>query len=285
MVLVPCVLSVNLRPTKILKLFKQQLMGYPLLAKAGLAALASGGAMWGRKKLGKHTRPKIRVNQRTRKNRARIQGAGVRQFSTIPSTVPRSQNRDFVYAYHGALNSSATQNVYGTEDYFKLNDIFDPAVGAAADQPLFYDQYAALYGRYRVYAATVEVRFMSLDTAVIAACAASIQPSASTTTLTAQTGAYVQEMPLTTTLNISPHGEHTWLMERKTFTMNYLEGESAYTHGDDYEAAFGASPAVTPYIRIAVANRGAAATISVVYNIRITYHTRIWNPLTAAQSL
>jgi len=255
-----------------------------LLSKA---ALASGGAMWAKRKLGagarSRTAPRMRMQQRGK--RARVQAAGVRQMSTIPCTIPRVINRDFVYAYHGNLVSSATQNIYGTEDYFKLNDIFDPAVGAAAAQPLYYDQYAALYGRYRVYAATVEVRWLSLDTVSITSCAAQVQPSSSTTTLTGNIGNYVAEMPLTSTCNISPGGEHTWLMEKKTYTMKFIEGESAYTHGDDYEAAINASPAVTPYVRVACANRGAAGAVGVNYNIRIVYHTRLWNPKTPAQSV
>lgn len=225
-----------------------------------------------------------KIKLRKTMTRAPKVSAGVRPLAFPRPTLPRGLNRDFTYCYHGAINTSTTQNVYGTENYFKLNDIYDPTVGAEASQPLYYTEYAALYRRYRVYAVTVEVRWMCTDSSNVICCATSIQPSGSLTTLTGQQTNYVQEMPLTEVIRMSPGGEHTWLVGPRRFTLANIEGESWYTRGDDYEALFGASPAVQPYVRVAAANRAGTTQVAAMYDIRITYHTHLFNPKTPAES-
>jgi len=61
------------------------------------------------------------------------------------------------WSYMTGLTTPAT-NTTGIITY-RLNSPYDPDAGAGGDQPKGYDQYAAIYGRYRVVRAFVELEF------------------------------------------------------------------------------------------------------------------------------
>jgi len=210
--------------------------------------------------------------------------AGYRNMTFNPPSFPRSTNASLTFSYLGPISTGTTQYTYGTENVFRLNDIFDPAVGAETLQPLYFDQYAAIWNRYRVMAATVEIRWTTPDTTHVTACAFKVGNSDDAVTIQGKTIRYVDAMQYADALVISPGGEHNFVHGPRTFYMNQIEGENWITKGDDYEAQVTASPATSPLLRIACAPVSSADDTSVYYRIWITYHVHFFDLKTPAES-
>lgn len=69
----------------------------------------------------------------------KYQGPGDRPLTFPASSFPRQRFVALTWTYNNNLSSSTTQHVCGTENVFKLNDVFDPAVGGESSQPQQYD--------------------------------------------------------------------------------------------------------------------------------------------------
>uniref|UniRef100_UPI0040486851 hypothetical protein n=1 Tax=Yoonia sp. TaxID=2212373 RepID=UPI0040486851 len=253
---------------------------------AGLLAGAAAGRYGFKRGWKSASKSKNQSKYRRRVGTKQAQNSGSKPWIFRPLTIARSEFRDFVYCYNGSLITAASRNIFGAEDSFKLNDPHDPAVGAAAERPLFWDQFVTLYGRYRVYNASVEIRFMTTNNSQIITCTAMYNDSTNATVLTAQRVDYALEMPNSNTRNMAPGGEHTYLIPAIKINLAKLEGEKWYSRGDSYEADTSSSPAVTPKLHIAVANGSDDGQYgSIFYQLRIVYHTRMFNPKIAAQGV
>lgn len=264
-------------------------MGWPFLAAAktagsiGAALAAAKGAFSGLRGRFKATRgAKRRVNPR--RANAPSNGAGVRQFAILRPTFPTSMNTVVYTTYDGALATATTAAIFGTEDVYKPTSCFDPIFGGASDQPLYWDQLAAIYNRYRVYAFRVDLRWYTEDNTHCLQAAMKVGNSDDQVTLATNTTKYVNSMPYTVVCRLSPYGEHTWLVDPQTFSMRQIEGEKYLTRGDDYQAQVNANPALVPYLRLAVANMTNTDQVTVRYSIRITHFVHMFERVTPAAS-
>lgn len=148
-------------------------LGVRLGAKAALTGAAFlGRRLW--KKSRAYTKTKLRKRSVARPS------AGMRPWVFPKLTMQRGVDKDFVFCFDGSLVTPTTQREFGVEDVFNMNSCFKPAVGGATGQPLYWDQYEALYQRYRVHACTVEVRWMKIDDATIVACSSKVGASEDT---------------------------------------------------------------------------------------------------------
>ena len=247
-------------------------------AKPALGSLLAVGAR-------AYTKYRMKGKRQAKVTRRPKTSAGMRPLAFPKLTMQRGIKKDFIFCFDGQLQTSAVAGVYGVEDVFKLNDPFDPAVGAATNQPLYWDQWTGLYSRYRVHSATVEVRWMTTDTANITACAIKIAPSDDGVTIAGKDTAFVAEMPLTNTVRISPGGEHTYLIGPRKLSMIQIEGENWYTRANDYMATTTASPAASPRLRLSVANLTGTTMLGAHYHVRITYHVHLFEPVTPPESV
>lgn len=252
-------------------------------AKPAFGALAAMGSRLAYRLKAK-TAARTKTTQKWQR-RPKWPSAGMRPMAFPKLTMARGLNKDFVFCFDGQLNTATTAGIYGVEDVFKLNDCFDPAVGGATNQPLYWDQYTALYSRYRVHSATVEIRWMTTDVVNITACTIKIAGSNDAVTIFGKGTAYIAEMPLSNTIRIAPGGEHTYLVGPRHTNMAFIEGEKWFTKADDYTALTSASPAATPRIRMAAANLTSATQLGTHYHIRITYHVHLFEPKTPNESV
>jgi hypothetical protein len=69
------------------------------------------------------------------------------------------------YAQFGTLVEGGAG--IGVNYTFRLNDVFDPDFSGTGQQPLGLDQYAQMYGRYRVHSFSYEVTFGSRSAAPV----------------------------------------------------------------------------------------------------------------------
>lgn len=253
------------------------------LAARGLP-YAAGAAAHAYRSWTKNRKGTKSFNRRARAPKLNISNGRIRPWPVLPKTLSAGVTKPMVFTYHGTLSSGGTQSVFGVSDSFKLNDIYHPAVGAATDQPLYYDQMAALYNKYRVMAASVRIRWMCADTTRIMTTAAKVSPAGTYLDLLSKSVEYTASMRNTNIIFMSPSGDHTGEMPRKYFSLKDLEGEKWITKGDDYEANINASPSSTPWLTLAVGNLSDTTSTSVQYLVEIVYYTHFFNPRTPSES-
>jgi hypothetical protein len=76
---------------------------------------------------------------------------------------------------YGQVVSLDLSTTGGAEHAFRLNSLFDPDFTGVGTQPVGFDQWSALYNRYRVHACKVHVEFISSGTTLGALCGVSIR--------------------------------------------------------------------------------------------------------------
>lgn len=79
--------------------------------------------------------------------------------------------------FHGTLLQEASAGT-GAFNQYRLNSLFDPDLSGTGKQPLGFDQYSTLYGRYRVLKAKVEVTLINRTDSSIGNYVAVVWPSA-----------------------------------------------------------------------------------------------------------
>lgn len=256
--------------------------GFKLGSKAlGVGAAALRRAL-SRSKAKNKSKSRGRVGNRAK----RVPQSNERNWIDRPLTIPSGKNMDFTYCLYSNMNTAdGTNNLYGTQHLFKMNDPFDPDSGAGALSCLYWDEMSALYLRYRVHACTVEVRWMTTNVTEVISCAVNISNSSSAVDLTGKTAAYVGEMPLTNVLQISPGGEHSFLVSSRRFDLAKIEGESWFTRSADYQALMTATPANGPKVRLAVSCvSNSVQQTGIYYQLRLIYHTHLFERKIPAQS-
>ncbi len=77
----------------------------------------------------------------------------------------------FGLAAHASLTSYT-----GSEYVFRLNSLYDPDLTGTGHQPYGFDQFAALYSRYKVDRVHIDVLFTTPGGSYDMACMCSIQP-------------------------------------------------------------------------------------------------------------
>lgn len=186
-----------------------------------------------------------------------------------------------VYGEYKAL-SLTTQGVI--QNYlYRLNSVFDPDYTGVGTQPYGRDQLAALYGRYRVVAASVFVTFRNRgdpDNGVMVA----IRPASNNTT--PSTEKQLIEDRLSQYRIISGlSGSRTMTTLRGYYPMSRIFGKpSAVLRSDDlFSAAIGTNPSHVAYLNVSLVSLNANSSPA-EFTIRIVYYT-IWSePLTVASS-
>jgi hypothetical protein len=149
--------------------------------------------------------------------------------------------------YFGTSISGATP---AHDQVYSLNSVYDPDVTGAGRQPRAFDQWAAMYSKYRVLAATVEATFSPALS--VGATVASFDVG-----LVPTTGAYASafvmadvplELPRATMRAVSEYGGPVTI--RQTFLPWQILGitKEQYMADDRYSAAISADPAVVAVV-------------------------------------
>ncbi len=79
-------------------------------------------------------------------------------FATVACPIPPRASVQLRYTDTISLTSSSVSARTSGDQYeFRLNSIYDPNYTATGHQPYMYDQFAALYGRYRVDRVRIQI--------------------------------------------------------------------------------------------------------------------------------
>lgn len=174
--------------------------------------------------------------------------------------------------------------VYGTEQIYRLNSLFDPDFSLGGTQPYGFDQLSELYKRYKVNAVTIqfEIYDPSVDGMLIGI---QVQPPGGTATVTGKNVDVIKEQPMSITRNISDSGSQR-LTVRQYFPMHSILGVSPIQFKADmteYTAPVTADPNQIPLVRIAAANKaGGGGTVWIRTSIH--FHSQFYDRKVLAQS-
>lgn len=181
--------------------------------------------------------------------------------------------------------STGVAGVFGTEQVFRLNSLFDPNFTGTGRQPYCYDQITPLYRYYQVFGVNIEIiaNDPSADAIVIGAI---IQPSNATVSLTGRGIDEVKEKPMCITFPLNNTGSQTAKREQY-MALHVIEGinKVQYMAGQsDYSSAVGTSPTKNPYLRLALASDRSNAGDSCIVRVKLTFYTKFFDRITQGSS-
>lgn len=166
-----------------------------------------------------------------------------------------------------------------TDDYrFYLNDIWD--VNGGTHQPYGYDQYAALYTRYRVISAHYRIVYggNSVASSFVGACV-NIQNTdysgQSLGQLTEKKGAFMK--------GLDPTGV-TVVKGRCNMPKVFGVTKAKYIAGDEYDADIAGSPALDVVLHSFICNKSTTALLEYKMFVQIFFKVEFFSPTVFGQS-
>lgn len=172
--------------------------------------------------------------------------------------------------------------VAAQQDYtFKGNDVFDPNSTGVGHQPLYFDQYAAIYQKYRVFGSSIRVDLINVsgDSAVLA----TVVPH---TLVTALTMEWAQEWQRSRTPRIVPIAQRYPIRVKDyTTTRKVIGANKAMMSADDVlTASVTTSPSNPWFWHIIVSSIDGLTFLDLYINVKIVYYVQFYDPQTVSQS-
>lgn len=183
-----------------------------------------------------------------------------------------------------------TSGVFGTSNVFNLNSQFDPDQTGVGHQPYARDQFAGLYGRYKVKKVTIDVSFTNPSAGACLGCALLVTNPANGATLAGSLYDKIKERPLTWVGILNEGGGSQIVRFRKTFPVYKLLGVTKQQFDADvgiYDALSGNNPDSTngiTQLKVAICDMAGGSSATCLISVRITMHTDWYQRLTQAQS-
>lgn len=201
------------------------------------------------------------------------------------SPFPPHMDVKLPYEYTFTLSSTAGfARIFGTEQVFRLNSLFDPDLTNVGHQPFGYDQLTPIYGKYAVTACEVELEFFGSNTDDLFV-GFTIQSGQNTTALGGSDidAAGERQSVLVRALPINGVGNR-WV-HKELFPIHLIEGlpSGVVLRDDNYQAVVTTNPNAQSYLRIAAAtvvNTSKACQCKA----KLVYHARMFDRVSMAQS-
>jgi len=200
--------------------------------------------------------------------------------------LPPRYNAKFSFALPFALSAAATVNVFGAEQIFNLNSLFNPDRTGSNHQPYGFDQLVpTLYGRFLVKRVQAEI-VVTTDAATKTMCVAwSVQPANATFATNGKNVSDVAEKSMDSIIFLDATGTS----RRKGFALDIhtIEGITRAQYDaelDDYSGTGSADPSKTPLLRMAAANLQDATAATLQCFVLLTFEAELYERTILAQS-
>jgi len=210
------------------------------------------------------------------------------RVTTLGRPMPFPPTRKAVLSYTQSISiaTSATANTYGTAFGVNVNSLFLPT-STGGHQPLYFDQFAALYARYKVERTRVQIVAIPIDsTSIYELSTLLLRPSDSgtlggSTVDVVMEKEWMQSVKLSNQGNLGPGKLHWDIDMAKACAVTKKQFAADV---EDYAALTSASPARKPLLEIAATNVSANAAINVRVTVCVFFTVEFFDLITVAQS-
>lgn len=169
---------------------------------------------------------------------------------------------------------AAGGGLFGTAYSWRLNSLYDPEIALGLASPYSYSNLASIWRAYRVHAVTIDLLFSdpSSDGMYVAA---GIYASNNTPNISGLGMGVVDQKQMVDMRALNNTGMQTVRITRR-ITIAEAEGmtREQWAANSNYEALFGANPALYPVVNIAVSAAGGTPTCNV--SVRLIFHAEVF---------
>lgn len=197
-------------------------------------------------------------------------------YPRTPTGLPSRMRVRMGYADAKQLTSGASTV---STNIYRLNSVYDPDYSGVGAQAIGYDQYSALYGRYLVTKAFIEL-WGHNNNGVDSIITAGVHQDLTTFTSQAAQLAEVADgdTKVIYSYQTTPVGYKKWSVDLAKLTG---VSKSTYASDSQYQSAIGNSPTSNMGLIIALgAPQGVASSAQACYMIKITYEVEWFDPIT-----
>lgn len=199
-----------------------------------------------------------------------------RAYPQTPTGLPARLRVRMGYADAKQLTSGASTV---STNIYRLNSVYDPDYSGVGAQAIGYDQYSALYGRYLVTKAFIEL-WGHNNNGVDSIITAGVHQDLTTFTSQAAQLAEVADgdTKVIYSYQTTPVGYKKWSVDLAKLTG---VSKSTYASDSQYQSSIGNSPTSNMGLIIALgAPQGVASSAQACYMIKITYECEWFDPIT-----
>lgn len=221
-----------------------------------------------------------RVKKGGRRGRLSELTRGVRQGGPLASAIVMGLE------YTHVVNVTEGAPTSGAFNQYRLNSCYDPDLSGTGKQPLGFDQYSALYGRYRVLKATVDIYCTNrLDTGGnnYVFC---VWPSAQSSITSDPESWLVQPMAKYKVGSLATGGGAIQHIKMSVDIARLLGVTSSEFRSEaDYSAITSANPSRVAYLHVGIFGLGpTSVATSCQFVTKLTFLTEWSQPVTLALS-
>lgn len=205
-------------------------------------------------------------------------------FSVKGDPFPLRWHGNLQYGQAYTLTAGAA-GVFGTEQVFRLNSLYDPDLTGTGHQPYGFDTLATMYYKYKVRFVRVSLKVSDPSADGIIFCAHFQNPDI-TFALSGNLPDVVMEKPAMLVRDINNTGSQVVNFTQR-FALRDLCGITNVefsSNTDEYTAAVSASPTKTPYLRTAIAALDGSSTPTVRVQVMLVFETEFFERVVLSQS-
>lgn len=223
-----------------------------------------------------------RPRKGTYKGRASTRGKASIRVLKGPTAFP---DKLFVKLNYSDLYTGTSTTGSVINQQFRGNSVFDPDRTGTGHQPYSLDQWAAMYGTYRVHASSIEIRMLPTNTTTIqtANWQMSVYPAANYTA--GDTPIVVTELPYAKSKIGNVYDTDKMLIKHYMSTAKIFGvDKKAIGVEDNYSALISANPVDTWDWVVDFCTADQATTSTVLFQAKLTYYVSFEDRKTIAQS-
>lgn len=213
----------------------------------------------------------MKNNRKMNKNKQRLNGKEskviVRHVSGFPDQT-RVQ-----LCYEDLITVSTVANPYSTYQ-FRGNSAYDPDFTAAGHQPRYFDQYAAVYNKYKVFGSKIEIEM--INGSAVAGAIFALLPL--TDTLTATAWPQIAELPRAKVSQILPvSSRYPFKVNHQATTAEINGLQPGQINDEDYGSTVTSNPSSIWYWNLTINSIDVASTIGISFRVRIVLDTLFYD--------
>lgn len=243
----------------------------------------------------KSSRRVVKKSKKASKSYASAGSDGVNQLAALnfyPNghQVGSKTNRQFVqFVYNDIVSlSSSTSGLASTPYVFSLNGAYDPDVTGTGHQPRGFDQWMALYKRFKVYKADVEIRFSVPTNATnykVNGCWRVTNPSTyAQATAGYRTSDFIEQSEAGAIACFNS-GEQSYVRFTVSIPLcSGLKGIKDPQFNDQFTGSDSGNPGNAVYMQLCCTNDTATDNTVCAAQVTIRYHTMLYNDVMLLQS-